>query len=232
MFAAATKENLLHILLQSDITVPPRNEGRTKHHTERYCLYRLLATFAGTNLIRYPTKVFHGDRPDFTLESPDWIVGVEHTEAVPENKAHSDRLRAQHASNKSFFLSRHTPGEKPKKAKKLIGEIEANNAGYGWPGNSAEREWAQVIDYFIDKKIAAISNSDFVKHCENWLLIYDNWPLPSLDIELATDYLMDRSAIKLEQSKWDVLFIMRSKYIIEISTNNLKSHSINDIWEQ
>ncbi len=87
---ASSSTDLLQQLRTIDISVPPRTEGRTTEQREQWSICRLLATYAETDLLDYPLQVKHKDRPDIILSMPSVCVGIEITEAVPENLARSD----------------------------------------------------------------------------------------------------------------------------------------------
>lgn len=79
-------------LAELDIDVPPRSEGRRNYHAERYCIAHVLATLPFDRL-SFPLTLTHSDKPNFLLAMPGADVGIEHTEAVPENIARADFLR-------------------------------------------------------------------------------------------------------------------------------------------
>lgn len=44
----------------------------------------------------------------------------------------------------------------------------------------------------IERKQKTVTKPGFRRFRENWLLIYDNWPLPHIDATVAARYLLER----------------------------------------
>ncbi len=67
--------------------IPGRHE---KKHSERkvrkeiYCLEKVLITFAFNDMLKFPLKVYQTESPDFIIENPNGIRGLEVTEATKE----------------------------------------------------------------------------------------------------------------------------------------------------
>lgn len=102
---AGSAQELVALLAATDISVPPRTRGRRSRHVERYSVALLLATLADREL-GYPLSLVHRDRPDYQLEMDGRRIGVEHTEAVPENEAHRSALREQGHGPDVHFINR------------------------------------------------------------------------------------------------------------------------------
>jgi hypothetical protein len=185
---ASNIEELKAELALLDIVVPERSDGRRNHHAERYCVAHLLATLPTTRL-SFPLTLTHGDKPDFVLAMPGGHIRIEHTEAVPENVAHAQFLREKGAGPEAYFTPHATPGEPRKTAAELRREIEADEPGDGWVGDSAEHEWAAAILHYVKEKLPKAIAAGFARHQANWLIVYDNWPLPNVNWEKATSFL-------------------------------------------
>ncbi|MFB5206210.1 MULTISPECIES: hypothetical protein [Stenotrophomonas] len=191
ILTAATPAELQIKLGQLDTAVPPRSEGRRTDHVERYCVVHLLATIPPEHL-SFPLTLVHSDRPDFVLTMPADNVGIEHTEAVPENVAQSMFLREKGLGSAIYFTPRALPGEPRKTFGELRDEIlshDLDDSGQGWEGDSAEREWAAAMAYFVKEKMRKAGAPGFVRYPANWLMVYDNWPLPAIDASQAAGYL-------------------------------------------
>ncbi len=93
-------------LAELDIDVPPRSEGRRNHHAERYCIAQVLATLPFARF-SFPLTLTHSDKPDFLLAMPGTDVGIEHTEAVPENIARADFLRQREGLGPDVYFTPH-----------------------------------------------------------------------------------------------------------------------------
>ena len=84
--SAINSSDLMKQLSSIDISVPLRSEGRTKGHCERWSICRWLSTYPDLN---FPLILTHRDKPDFCLNIGNQEIGIEHTEAIPEDYAHA-----------------------------------------------------------------------------------------------------------------------------------------------
>jgi len=232
MFEASSDSDLRRILAESDITVPQRTKGRTKDHIERYTMTHLLSALMGEGIAKYPLRLIHRDRPDFLLYMGEQRIGIEHVEAISENEAHRKVLRERGYGLEVYFISHKKPGEPRKKAKKLIEEIEKNITGDGWEGDSVETEWAAAMLYFLKQKIATVRKEGFERFDEDWLLIYDNWNLPAPDRDKATQALHDLIIRSGGLQEFKYVFIMTGQLFCEVSTEGMRLHTINDLWDR
>ena len=194
---ANTPAELKDRLAELDIDVPPRSEGRRNHHAERYCIAHLLATLPVEQL-SFPLTLTHSDKPDFLLAMFRADVGIEHTEAVPEN-----------------FTPHVLPGEPRKTAGELRREIEADESGPGWCGDSPEREWAAAMAHYVKEKMPKATADGFVRYPANWLIVYDNWPLPAINCSKAASYLAPLLAEMGAFSVFDTIFIHDDSHMWE-----------------
>jgi hypothetical protein len=230
MLQAYSYSELLRVLAEIDISVPRRSEGRTKEHTERYAIAHLLSALVGKDRISYPLCLIQRERPDFLLTLDTEQIGIEHTEAVPQNEAHRTVLREKGNGPDVFFISHHQPGEPKKSAKELIEEIEANHAGDGWAGDSVEREWADAMFHFIKQKVATLRKDEFERFEQDWLLIYDNWSLPALDRRKATPFLhklVNEREVLHEVAR---IYIITGQYLCQVASAGIQLFDINDLW--
>ena len=97
--------NLQQVLRRVNLTVPGRADGRTKEHTERFSVARLLATIATE--LKYPFALAHEDRPDFVLKFPASQTGIEHTEVIGECRASLLFARKRLRPKRALFASRY-----------------------------------------------------------------------------------------------------------------------------
>ena len=202
-----------------DIDVPLRSEGRRKHHAERYCIVHLLATLP-VDSFSFPLTLSHSDKPDFLLAMQGAEVGIEHTEAVPENIAHADFLREKEELGPDAYFTPHVmPGEPRKTAEELRREIEADEMGSGWCGDSPEREWAAAMAYYIKEKMPKAMADGFTRYPANWLIVYDNWPLPAIDYAKASTYLAPLLEDMGAFSMFDAVFVHDDSHMCEFRGN-------------
>ncbi|MHB1259054.1 MAG: hypothetical protein ACYCY4_11955 [Thiobacillus sp.] len=202
-------------LAELDIDVPLRSEGRRNRHAERYCIAHVLATLPVERL-SFPLTLIHSDKPDFLLAIPGADVGIEHTEAVPENIAHADFLREKEDLGPDAYFTPHaSPGEPRKTANELRCEIAADKPGSGWCGDSPEREWAAAMAHHVKEKMPKATAEGFVRYPANWLIVYDNWPLPAIDYAKAALYLMPLLTDMGAFSVFDAIFVHDDSHICE-----------------
>ncbi|RIJ70455.1 hypothetical protein D1505_25380 [Escherichia coli] len=212
---ANTPAELKDRLAELDIDVPPRSEGRRNHHAERYCIAHLLATLPVEQL-SFPLTLTHSDKPDFLLAMFRADVGIEHTEAVPENIARADFLREKEGLGPDVYFTPHVlPGEPRKTAGELRREIEADESGPGGCGDSPEREWAAAMAHYVKEKMPKATADGFVRYPANWLIVYDNWPLPAINCSKAASYLAPLLAEMGAFSVFDTIFIHDDSHMWE-----------------
>lgn len=197
-----------------DIDVPARSEGRRNHHAERYSIVHLLAALPIEQL-SFPLTLTHSDKPDFLLAMPSSEVGIEHTEAVPENIARANFLREKGLGPDVYFIPHAMPGEPRRTADELRREIEADEPGSGWCGDSPEREWAAAMAHYVKEKIPKATADGFVRYPANWLIVYDNWPLPAIDYSKAATYLVPLLAAMRTFSVFDAIFVHDDSHMCE-----------------
>jgi hypothetical protein len=216
LIAATDSASFARALAAVDTNVPLRSEGRTKQQTERYACVHLLATLAPTSWT-YPLALSHGDRPDFLLSDAQRHIGIEHAEVVPQNEAHGSVLREQGLGPEVYFIQPALPAERRKRASRLRREILADAAGGAWIGDSAERQWADAMAHFIRKKAAVAQLPGFQRFESNWLLLYDNWPLPTIKAALAAQKLSDTPALAEGLVTFDRIFILDEQTLWEFA---------------
>ena len=216
MLAAKNQEELLQLLCGIDVSVPLRSQGRKSEHVERYAVVHLLSTLAEWGL-GYPVELSRRERPDFLLRVGGRSIGLEHTEAVPQNQAQADALREAGYGPETYFIRPAVPGEKKKPAKTLIREIESDEPGDGWVGNAPEKEWARAMAHFTVRKLGTIRKEGFERFEENWLLIYDNWPLPAVRREEASELLMAELHEVGAFAEFQLIFVLSDHMLCQLS---------------
>ncbi len=150
------------------------------------------------------------------LSAGDECIGIEHTEVIPGNFAHSAFLREKCYGADIFFTPHAVLGEPKKKGAKLIAEIEADEMGDGWCGDSFERDWAAAMLHFIKTKSAKALAEGFNRYARNWILLYDNWPGLHLDFRKAASFLQELLNANAPHS-FDSIFIIHGQELCEIS---------------
>jgi hypothetical protein len=149
------------------------------------------------------------------LRMSGFEVGIEHTEAVPENVARANFLREKGLGPDVYFTPHATPGEPRKTADELRHEIKADNPGSGWCGDSPEREWAAAMAHYVKEKMPKAIADGFVRYPANWLIVYDNWPLPAIDYSKAAKYLASLLAEMDAFSVFDAIYVHDDSHMCE-----------------
>ena len=191
---ASSKAELLSQLRRIDISVPPRGDGRTTEHSERWSICRLLSTLAEAQVLRYPIELEHRDRPDFVLTQGGELIGIEFTEAIPANWAWANAKREENAYDNFIPLQKFVPGEPLRTADEVDAIARGTNWGDGWVGDAPERQWSDAMLHFAIGKAKKLAHPGFTPYAHNWLLIYDNWPLPALEEEVAARHFASKLA--------------------------------------
>ena len=225
LLTAASAEELKVALAAIDIHVPIRTKGRKKEHSERYSIAHLLASLPSEDIF-YPVNLTHQDRPDFFLQMANLDVGIEHVEAVPENHVWASIYRQKGVGPQVHLLEKHQPGELSRSNNTILNDIIRDKASSPWVGNEVEVDWAKVMLHFIDAKVKIINKSGFAKFEENWLLIYNNWPLPSVHHEEACSLLTNSFPNKILPSEFNRVFILDSKVLCEFGKRT-RLHPVN-----
>lgn len=230
---AETADGLLNYLAEIDISVPFRTKGRTTEHCERWSICRFLSSFANSELLSFPICLTHRDRPDFLLEQQSLKVGIEVTEVIPENDAAIDAYREHKGIEGPFFVNRHVPGEDKLRGKKLEKEAISDNPGDGWCGMAAEREWALAMRESIRIKVEKSKESGFDLFDRNWLLMYDSWPLPVLNQEVAAKNLFESLRFDKDCVPFERIFIeVADWYLWTFAINGYDKITINNLWTE
>ncbi len=231
MIEASSNSELIQQLSNVDIKVPPRDKGRKSEHTEKYCLYKMLSTLASENSINYPLQVLKTERPDFVLISNSVKTGIEHTEAVPSNKAKQDFLRAKMQKNEVHYMTKHYVNEEKKTTQELKEQIEKNTMTGGWHGDSVEVNWTDAMSHFIKTKENNALKDGYTLYDINSLLIYDNWPTAALDIDAGINYLQKALANSTHHFNFDTIYILSHGFLLVISNNVCNKVTVNELWQ-
>ncbi|WP_386066857.1 hypothetical protein ACFJIW_20440 [Tahibacter sp. UC22_41] len=221
---ADTLEALRDAIAKLDIAVPLRTEGRKTAHVERYAIAHLVASAAFSD-VRFPLKLFHQDRPDFLIEEHGGRrIAIEQVEAIPENEAKRAALRELEEDEGVHFIQHAEPGEEKRSTEQLRREIRNDEAGDGWVGDSAEREWAAAMIHFASVKLRLIGKDGYDRGDETWLLIYDNWPAPVIKPELAARYFTQHPALAEIFKGFGRILVLDDHGIWEFSANGARYH--------
>jgi len=226
---AQSPDEMRRAVSRIDISVAPRGEGRTSEQCERWSICRLLAAVSESSWLQYPVNLGKRERPDYLLAEKSSFTGIEITEAVPPDWARVD-VRRKVLGEQMLLLQRFRPDE-PRRSSAEIDRIASGTArSDGWAGDSPEREWAAAMLHTFMRKIEVARKPGFQLFDRNWVLIYDNWPLPGVEDPKAAAYLMQQlEATAL--TPFDAFFVESGKAIWSFSADGYRSHPIPELWD-
>ena len=211
--------DLLAQLSAIDIRVASRAERRTTEQCERWSICRFLSSYAETELIRYPMRIEKRERPDFLLTLPSTAIGIEVTEVVPPDWARANARRETLDSDDLIFLHRFRPGELRRSSQEIDAIACSIDPGDGWAGDAPEKEWADAMLYFPSQKAKKLAKPGYERFAANWLLIYDNWPLPAVEDAKAATYFVQRLSTLDAPLPFDRVFIECEHFIWQFEAN-------------
>lgn len=215
-----------------DIQVPLRTEERQTKDVEAWVACRFLSTMSRTDLLRFPLRVEHADRPDFVLSGSDMPIGIELTEAISTDQA---RVCAEiERDEKCEFRS--VPHYRISDQARSYDEIRAlaqpKSQALPRMGDSVECDWVDAMSEIVARKATKFFKPGFASHPVNWLLVYDNWqPVALLDEEAATTQLHRESSFDGWSYPFSMIFIQRPRTIWEFAPGTRPvEHRIPDCW--
>jgi|GEM_PF-3147861 len=237
-FRAESRSKLLDVLRSIDVMSSLRNGYRGKDANEPYAIAHLLSSLAEVrDVLAFPLELCHRqpplDKPDFVLSMGEKRVGVEHVEARSENETRKDNLRREKGIGPEVYLQVPAEiGEPPRSRKELIQEIVTDDLNCGWGDQDrTDAQWATVMIHFIDDKEQKLKQ--YSRYDEDWLLIRDAWPFPSVSHENAANQLclaLQKRPTRLQFHRVFIISDVNSGPICEVSESGLCLHSRNDLW--
>lgn len=219
---ALSAEDLRRKLGALNIEASPRNQGRTNEQRENWTICRLLASIADE--LNYPIQLCKGERPDYILTLSDRKIGIEISEA--STAAYNVHLSKEARKPSGQQLLKRAWSEiSPAAEAGLYDRPRAE----GW--SNAERPFAEIVNYAIERKMRLYSGKQEGWPEENWLALYALVPLPPLHVEKAmTELLM---AINPE---WRLiasrLYIEDNSWLFCFNKHEAKAIAIPRIWKQ
>lgn len=222
------RSDLFEKLSIVDISVPLRSEGRKSKHCERWSICLWLSTIPN---LEFPLTLVHQDKPDFYLKTGTNEYGIECTEAIPEDYAQAIAISEKNSNKTSPEMSLFTWDQK--KTFKEIYEITKRTklSGPGWEGDYPEHEWACCMLEITMAKNVLIQKPEFKKFSNNFLLIYDNLPLPAIDYSKASTCLMS----KLDnywngKLVFDTIFVQTDKLLMKFTCSGVDEFNVINLW--
>lgn len=224
LLSARTFEELHDCLPRLNVKVPPHPAPRGDT-PELYSIVRLLASIP-LSPTDFPLQLVKSESPDFALQLGGRSIGIEHTEAVPENAVHESKLRAAQGGG-AYLIRAAVAGEPRKSRKQLLEEIAANRYPPPMMGDSVERSWVLAMLHFIEKKIAVAQKPGYTDHDEQWLAIYDNWTAPALDRQHAVTLLREHMVANDPFTVFERIFILTGQILVELARDRMLLHRLN-----
>ena len=173
IFTFRTREDLAVFARAS---IVPGHSERQNFERERWTIAQYFLAVVAYGKLQLPLKMEHrgyridGAAPDFMVALPDATnLGIEVTSATTSD------LQDHYEKNER--------GELDPKA-----EIWSP----GWVGDSPERHWADIVHFFINKKLRAISKGHFLAADRQELVIYADTGAPGADINSALGKLREQ----------------------------------------
>lgn len=211
-----------------DTSIPNRSDRNRKRQIEIHSIVNLLEQFKQNIFTEFPAKLIHSDRPDFRIISKNNAVGIEVTEAIPEQLARTEAVANQHFSNGVLIEPEIFEKDVPHRTNDEIVRIlkKSNNELFGPPsfGKSIEKRWIQGILNCVGIKTKKLNNTEFEKFQMNWLLIYDSQIRSGLNKEYVLTKLPDSfNGYFNEKGKYifDRIIILSGKYFYIADSENV-----------
>lgn len=228
--SAYSRNSLLAQLSEVDITVPPRGEGRTTMHEERWSICRLLSTLAWEHRLQYPLILSKRERPDFACRFGNFKAGIEVTGAIKEDLA---RLHALPDAQKDGVIDLSL--FKWRDQKKTLDELreiasQTQLTGIGWPGDAPEQELSDAMTDVVATKTKKLNDESYTCFDEDWLLIYENLSLPALNRSKSASYLCLALSEYWSDTSFTRIFIETGQFMVELSQDSLKMHELCNLW--
>lgn len=151
-------------------------------------------------------------------------MGLEHTEGTNQNLAKERALRADGHGPKMHFLSPASVHDPAKAKKEVFAQIQADDAGDGWCGDSVERNWAEAMAHFMERKTANAKKDGHELYDDNRLMIYDNWPAPALNHQRALPDLREQLKQSTVWSVFGRVYIINEHTVLELSADQSIYH--------
>lgn len=224
--------SLRDVLRAIDISVPLRTEGRKTAHTERWAICRLLSTLDKHGRLDYPVSVTHQDKPDFLVMQNSFQVGAEATEAISEQYAAFSALAEREFPDILLDPGHFRWGCHRKTVEKMREILRQDRlAAPPWEGERPEEEWALYMESIVRTKLKKLKHPDFKKYSENWLVIYNNLPIPNVHLQRASNRLLPKIADMWSDTPvFERIYIEHGPVILEIQEHSTAHLVLEDLW--
>ena len=169
-FDAASLSELHDNLHAPDFRVPGRTKGRTTELSETWIACRFLATAGGEGRLEFALRVEPGERPDLVVAMPSGRIGIETTEAVPEDGARVAAYSEHKGIDEFRFIPRCRASD-PRRSRAEVEQIAKGKVrNLLCMGDSVERDWVEAILPFFTRKAESFAKPGFKQHPSNYRL--------------------------------------------------------------
>ena len=217
MLDAATQPQLIRGIERLAIRVPPRDQGRTNDHCERWQIHHLMQALQYVGDLRLPVRLHKRESPDFRLETATRVIGVETTEAINPDYVRAQMHPDSHADGSVIDPSLYKWGATGRTTRRIRDEVRRTRlSGPGWAGDSVEREFAQSIADVVESKHAKLC-SNYDRFDRDWLLVYHNQPTPCIDIDKAVGHAAHRLAGYWGQGGFAIVWVHKHDQMLRFA---------------
>jgi hypothetical protein len=122
------------------------------------------------------------------------------------------------------------PDEEGGKPEGEFDPVHSRIMGPGWAGDGAERDWAEVMLGVIGAKSVSARKPGYTYFDETWLLVYDNWSFPMLDIPRAMQILLPKLAPLWAEAVFKHVFVEHRNAFVRISAPDFGTRALNNLW--
>lgn len=230
---ATSRSELLNRLASIDIAVPLRTEGRTTGHREQYMTARLLSTLAQNDLLSFPLRLEHREKPDFALHLPIGSIGIECVEAVSEEWAQIEAIREDDFPDALIMLPMLRPGRRIFTLQERIRIASGAQSGPPWVGDMPKHQWADAIAFFVRQKTEKLRAGNYSDFSKNWLLIQDEWCVPLYREEerrCAAELCLEKIRPLLVTPSFEAIFIGNSKWLLQLAPAPVQVFRMHSVW--
>ena len=232
-FDATSLSELRDNLRANDVRVPVRTKRRTCMLNEReiWVACRFLATAGDKRLLEFPLRVEPRDSPDLVVTMPSGRIGIEITEAVPND----ERRVIDYSESMGLDNCRIVPPYRVDDPLRSRAEVEKIAKGDGpclpQMGDSIERNCNEAILHRIVKKVEDFAKPGFTKHPRNWLLVHDNWSPAITEEQMAMERLDQHILLRGSKNPFSTVFVLLSGSLLEFARCAVAvKHPIPNEW--
>jgi len=194
----------------------------TRKHIERSQLDALIGRITQLGYDP-PSSIRDSERPDFILDIRGRNIGLETTSAVYQEYKRGRMLHRTGYPAGCVAMSGLQDGERRRSNDEIVHDMLT----IGGPWQDADEgmvDWREKIADSLNSKRSKLSDPDFQRFDENWLLIFDEPPLPDdvFTYDRACRHLADLFCQAPTTSRdFESVFIYSDRYLFRWRENQL-----------